>query len=274
MSILIIYHGFPCKDGFCAAWVLHKKYPDAEFMPGIHQTTESRPDVTGKDVIIVDFAYDRQTLLEMKEEANSLVVLDHHVGNEKDLVGLAFCTFDINKSGARLAWEYCFGDEPAPWLVEYTEDRDLWRWRLPDSKSVSAALCCYPHNFEVWDDLGKMNIEEFRQIGSIVKEYQNQRVTEICNNAREIEIAGHKILCANTCVLQSEVGNTLAVGRPFSATRFQLKDGRWQYSLRSILDEGGIDVSEIAAKFGGGGHTTAAGFVISVPRNLEMNVVH
>ena len=261
MSTLVIHHGFPCKDGFCSAWVLRKKYPDADFVSGIHGSTEPRPDVTGKDVIIADFSYDRDILLEMKSEANSLIVLDHHADREKQLEGLDFCIFDTTKSGARLSWEYCFPDQPVPWLVAYVEDRDLWNWKLPDSEAINATLGCYRHDFEVWDELGEMSLEEFKKVSVAVKAYQDQRVTEICNNAREIEMAGYKVLCANTCVLQSEVGNALAVNRPFSVTRFQLEDGRWKYSLRSIKGKG-IDVSKIAALFSGGGHPEASGCTI------------
>ena len=47
-------------------------------------------------------------------------------------------------------------------------------------------------------------------------------------------------------------------GAPFCASWFRRADGRIQYSLRSRDDR--MDVSEIAKKFGGGGHRNAAGF--------------
>lgn len=274
MSTLIIHHGYPCKDGFCSAWVLRKKYPDAEFVSGTYDSTDPRPDVTGRDVIIVDFSYDRDTLLQMKEEANSLIVLDHHASAEKELKGLHFCIFDMDKSGARLAWEYCFGDEPSHWLVDYTEDRDLWNWTLPDTKVVNAALQCFRHDFEVWDEIGEMALEDFLKtetaIGArAVVIYEEKRIEDIIYHAQEIEMAGHKVLCANSSVLPSEVGGVLAKDRPFGVVRHQLGDGRWKYSLRSR--EGGIDVSEIAALFGGGGHPQAAGCTIEHDSMDEVN---
>lgn len=267
MSVLVIHHGYPCKDGFCAAWILHKKYPDAEFVSGIYQSEEDLPDVKGKDVIIADFSYDRETLLKMKEEANGLIVLDHHAGAERALTGLDFCVFDMSKSGARLTWEHCFPNQEAHWLVDYTEDRDLWHWQLPNTKIVNAALQCFHHDFELWDRLGEMTLEEFLKtetaIGAkAVVEYEIKKIEDIVAMAFEIEFAGYKVLCANTCVLQSEVGNELAKGRPFSVTRFQLPDGKWKYSLRSIPAEGGIDVSKVCALFGGGGHPPASGCTI------------
>lgn len=50
-----------------------------------------------------------------------------------------------------LAWEFWNGREIAPWLVDYTEDRDLWRHKLPDSEEINAALRSYPLDFELWD---------------------------------------------------------------------------------------------------------------------------
>ena len=43
----------------------------------------------------------------------------------------------------------------------------------------------------------------------------------------------------------------------------------WQYSLRSRSD---FDVSEIAKKFGGGGHAKAAGFATKEPVHIRAEV--
>jgi bifunctional oligoribonuclease and PAP phosphatase NrnA len=55
-----------------------------------------------------------------------------------------------------------------------------------------------------------------------------------------------------------------------SALLVELNDGRIRCSLRST---GGIDVSEIAAKFGGGGHKMAAGTFLSGPIEQAKEIV-
>ncbi|MBN1803930.1 MAG: bifunctional oligoribonuclease/PAP phosphatase NrnA [Sedimentisphaerales bacterium] len=55
-----------------------------------------------------------------------------------------------------------------------------------------------------------------------------------------------------------------------SALLVELKDGRIRCSLRST---GGIDVSEIAAKFGGGGHKMAAGTFLSGPMEQAKEII-
>ena len=55
MKILCIYHG-NCADGFGAAWAVRKRFGDeVEFHAGVYQTEP--PDVSGRDVVMVDFSY-------------------------------------------------------------------------------------------------------------------------------------------------------------------------------------------------------------------------
>ena len=257
MRPLVIYHG-SCPDGFCAAWVAHRSLgDDADYQPANYG--ESPPDVSGRDVFILDFSYKRPVMLEVIDKAKSVVVLDHHKTAKAELDGLACATFDMEKSGGRLSWEHFFPVKPAPWLVDYTEDRDLWRWNLPSSKEMSAALASLPWTFDEWDRLNALhNPEELVAAGAAILRYQSQQVESQVKNAAEIELAGHKVLAVNATHLTSEIAGKLAEGRPFGACFFIRGDGRKVWSLRSR--EGGIDVSEVAKAKGGGGHRNAAGF--------------
>lgn len=277
MPDLVLYHA-GCWDGFCAAWLAHKAFPDAQFVPV--QYGQEPPDVTGRDVWILDFSYKRPVLLAMKEKAKDILVADHHKTAQADLEGLDWCIFDMEKSGARLTWELLWDnkllpaawleDRPslcnliAPWLVDYTEDRDLWRWSLPSSKAVNAALRTFPLEFALWDRLAKKHADELVQEGNAIIRYQQKLIESHVNHAYETDISGHKVLCVNcTCAdLTSEVAGELAKDRPFGVCWFEAEEGNMRvFSLRSR--DGGIDVSEIAKAHGGGGHARAAGF--SVP---------
>lgn len=57
------------------------------------------------------------------------------------LIGL-----NMDRSGAAIAWEHFHNDE-MPDLIRYIEDRDLWRWELPDSEAVSEALGLWISDF-------------------------------------------------------------------------------------------------------------------------------
>jgi len=73
-------------------------------------------------------------------------------------------------------------------------------------------------------------------------------------------IAGYQVPVVNLSDNISEVGNALCKRfpeYPFSVSYCDRSDGQRSWSLRSIGD---FDVSDIAKKFGGGGHRNAAGF--------------
>lgn len=264
---LVLYHA-NCPDGFCAAWAAHNSLKDnAEYLP-VQYGTEP-PDTSGRDVVIVDFSYKRPVMASIIESCNSLVVLDHHKTAEKELAGLGDgndkCRiwYDMDRSGARMAWDYFCPDRPVPWVVDYVEDRDLWRWKLGHSREISAAIASRPLAFEWFYEYAGIHrdTEEFRRLvdeGAAILRYQETVIESAVKNASEIELAGHKVLTVNTTVLFSEVAGRLAEGRPFGATYFIRSDGKRQWSLRSR--DGGVDVSEIAKMFGGGGHRNAAGF--------------
>lgn len=263
-NVFVIYHK-QCSDGFCSAWVIRKVYPNAQFFPAAHGTLP--PDIEGKDVVMVDFAsYKREAFLAMKKQANSLVVLDHHKTAADKLGDLPFCHFNMNKSGARIAWDYFFKKKEMPWLVGYTEDRDLNKWVLPHSREVNAALSSYRMNFWVWDTLEKIvstqdlrsSRSEFVQEGAAIYRYENMQVESIVNHARESMLGEHKVLAANTPVYFGDVASTLAKNRSFGIAWHLREDGKYVYSLRS--EEKGIDVSQVAEKYGGGGHLRSSGF--------------
>lgn len=250
---VVIYHA-NCADGFCAAWLAHKAWPDAEFIPANYG--DEPPDVKGKHVIIVDFSYKRPVLEKMYSEAASLVVLDHHKTAEAELTGLPYATFDMNKSGAHLIWDY-LGFVAHNWVMNYVEDRDLWRWQLPDSREISATISSYPMSFNHWDELYKRRPILAAKEGHAILRCQKQIIEKHVKNAYETQLGDHKVLCCNATTLISEIGEALGKDRPFSITYFYNGD-EYIYSLRSHKD--GVDVSEIAKEFGGGGHKHAAGF--------------
>jgi len=65
--------------------------------------------------------------------------------------------------------------------------------------------------------------------------------------------------------IMSDLVGELAHGFPFAAG-YQDQGSLRKWSLRS--NSGGIDVSAIASRFGGGGHLHAAGFTTRLPKDL------
>lgn len=287
MKPLVIYHG-NCWDGFCAAWVARKVLgPDCDFIP--FQYGVDPPDCTGRDVYVLDFSFPRNRMRGILSQANRVVVIDHHKTAQAELAGLTdefllrpdlitnqpgsqlpIIHFDMEKSGGRLAWEFFCTDPklslancPVPWLVDYTEDRDLWRWKLDWSREINAWLRSWPLDFAQWDSFalvgpGCRAWDMWVDAGSAILRREKQIVDDHVAHANEIELDGHKILAVNATVLFSDIAGELAKDRPFGAAYFIRADGKRVWSLRST--DAGVDVSAVAKAHGGGGHRNAAGF--------------
>lgn len=271
MPDICIYHA-NCADGFGAAWAVWRRFGDAvRFISASYGDVP--PEVEGKRILIVDFSYPADELQALASRNIHVTVLDHHKTAEAELSQLLAVPslgihFDMDKSGARLAWEWCCPEhenQPFPLLLAYVEDRDLWRFRLPQSREASAYISCFEKDFAVWSELAEtFDLADFRRealtTGEIVLAKQRLDIEALLAVAtRTTTIAGKRVPIANVPFMwASEAGNILAEGNHFAATYFDAEDGTRRVSLRS--DAHGLDVSEIARSFGGGGHMHAAGF--------------
>lgn len=255
---VVLYHA-DCMDGFGAAWALWKRFPQARFIPVSHGNPPPQ-DLQEQHVVMVDFSYDRQTILALARQTASLQVLDHHVTAQAALQDLPFAYFDMNRSGAVLAWEWAH-QRPVPWLLQYVQDKDLWQWKLPFSREISAALASYPFDFNVWDQL---QFDILKLEGAGILRYENSLIDKMVKEAIVVKFAGHLVPIVHSSILTSQIGERLSKDNPFCVIWHQ-KDCRRYFSLRS--KKGGISVAKIAARFGGGGHTHAAGFSIPIENN-------
>lgn len=261
---LVIYHG-GCRDGFCAAYVVWRRLgPSAEFFPGYHgQPPPARGHTEGRDVYVLDFSYQRPVVEELASRCGSLLVLDHHATAEAALAGLPYARFDMSRSGAGMAWDHFFPDEPRPWFVDYVEDRDLQRHELPGTEELSAYLGVVPFDFAMWEALPKQLTEHARRhymsLGLAIAAKVRQYVAEVSKNAVRGEFEGYSVPFVNAPQVDiSELVAHLCQNEPLAVGWFVRGDGKVQYSLRSV--PGGVDVSELAKRWGGGGHRHAAGF--------------
>lgn len=267
----IVFYHHPCSDGHCAAWMLNYFFPDATYVPVNYDAHQEDPlpfiaQCEGRNVMIVDFSFPRQTMQMMNSAANELVVLDHHKTAEEACQGLDFCKFDMNQSGAGLVKEWLEeGEFEIPYLMaevaDYVEDRDLWKFELRDSKAFNAAIRSYGLTFKDWDSFLEKQHAELPLEGEAILRYQSILIDDVCKRADLVTFAGIDRIFMVRCDIHgivSEVGGRLARSRPFAVTFFDKNKSTRVFSLRS--DKDGMDVSEIAKRFGGGGHKHAAGF--------------
>lgn len=282
---LVIYHG-NCADGFSAAWCFWRKYgTGADYVAGVYQ--QDPPDVTGRDVYLVDFSYKAPVVADMLQKARSVTLIDHHKTAIDDLRPLKadmaatnnngmgdnfgwFC--DLNRSGATLAWDYLFPGEDRPLLLGHVEDRDLWRFKLPGTREIQAFVFSHEYSFEMWDKLmsaDQVELLKMTAAGAAIERKHHKDVAElvaVCK--RRMVIGAYDVPVASLpYTLVSDAAHLMAQGEPFAACYWDTAEGR-VFGLRAT-DEG-VDVSEVAKQYGGGGHAKAAGF--KVPRGHALAV--
>jgi oligoribonuclease NrnB/cAMP/cGMP phosphodiesterase (DHH superfamily) len=264
---LCIYHK-GCLDGQGAALAMYLKHPYTEFYPGVY--SEAPPDVTNREVYLVDFSYPIDVLAQMLETAKSVTIIDHHRTAIE-----ALCSFNHPKltkvlsydhSGAVLTFMYFFPSDEVPQLLQHIQDRDLWRFELTFTRPVTSYFYSLDFEPSEWaqyleGSFWRRNCGIFIAGGETLMRQEVKRVRQLCESSRSMEICGHTVQVVNcNHFYASDVGHELAKDRPFGATYYDVEDGR-VFSLRS--DDKGLDVSEIAKTFGGGGHKHASGFKIS-----------
>lgn len=156
----VLYHG-NCVDGFAAAWAVWRALGEGPSVAGggatYHPVMYGQPfpmelltdDVDG--VVLADFSYPREVLQEVGRRVVGLLVLEHHRSAEVELQGLPGVLFDVTRSGAGLAWDHLHGRISRPWLIDYVEDRDLWRFALHASRQINAYIATTPFTFEAFE---------------------------------------------------------------------------------------------------------------------------
>jgi nanoRNase/pAp phosphatase (c-di-AMP/oligoRNAs hydrolase) len=279
---ICLYHR-ACWDGLAACWAARRKLgtgPEMSYIPAQYGDPLP-PEITGAGdthpvidtVFMLDFSTDRETTEAIAARmARRVVVLDHHASAEKALAGLdgrpgLRVVFDMEKSGAVLAWEYFHAGQPMPKVLSYIQDRDIWIWKLPYSREISACLASHPKSFETIDHFAEemtydVFLNEMVAEGSAILRYQAQIVDSLAYRARPTLVGGHTVPGVNSACLQSEIGNRILEKdglAKFACVWFVTGEGDTVYSLRG---RGNFDVSIVAKEMGGGGHFSSAGFTV------------
>ena len=261
---VVLYHA-DCPDGFGGAYAAWKKLGDAaDYIPVKHGKPPPEGFV-GATVYFIDFCYPKETMDAIVSEAGSVTVLDHHEGMKEVVESMSKYAYDAKRSGATIAWGYFHPGVPAPTLLKYVEDGDLYKFVLPYSRAVLGYVYSQPFEFAMWENLMKNleNAEEREKIiarGIVYSEHFAHLVESIMKKAELVRFEGYDCYLAGaSSEFTSDVGNGLARAKPPLALILNARADVIHVSLRSVDD---ADVSAIARKYGGNGHPRAAAFRI------------
>ena len=257
---LVLYHA-DCDDGFGAAYAAWLSLgDDATYQPVHHGDVVASELLAGRQVFILDFSFSPEIISTLSAVTTQIVLLDHHKSAAEQWQGVVAppntaITFDMERSGAQMSWDYFHPGVSRPPLIDYIADRDLWRFALPGTREFCAGLSLQSNSFPVWRALSP---EAVMADGRVVAAHQQRQIERILrSDQRPITLLGHQGLAANIVDNTSEIGHRIALRSGTFALLFSIKGDRVMCSLRSLAP---FDVSEIAKHYGGGGHAQAAGF--------------
>ncbi len=264
-KVVVIYHD-QCRDGFGAAYAAWKKFgDDASYIP--RKTQEPVPEgIEHKELYIVDYCYNKEQLEGLVAKNKSVVVIDHHKTSEEAVRSFKHNVFDIEHSGAVLAWKYFHPHIEVPKLLLYIEDHDLWKFQMEHNREFGAALGEYTQDFETWDKLAENlsdrdDFSKFISHGATIAGFEDKLVDKLLSFKEKIVFEGNEMYAVNCSrIYRSIVANKLAQlnkdeGKLAMAIVYYRYDGRVHCSLRSLDD---VDVAAMAEKYGGGGHKNAS----------------
>jgi uncharacterized protein len=266
----------PCMDGLFAAAIANMRHPEAHLVPAIYGL-ENAPNLNLKErdlVYLLDLTYPAHVLESWHRQGADVVVLDHHKTAMQDLSGLSasiVTNFDMNRSGAMLAWDYFFHGD-APLIVQYVQDRDLWRKQMPDTDLINLGLASMmrPLDLQVAIDLALWLIREdgfaqgqlasLKNTGMATEVLIRDAIADASRRAQWRIVNGYEVPFVRVQgeyekIAYSDIGHRLLNLHPSAPFACVETGGGW--ALRS--EDCRLDVSTIAKSLGGGGHRNASG---------------
>jgi oligoribonuclease NrnB/cAMP/cGMP phosphodiesterase (DHH superfamily) len=178
----------------------------------------------------------------------------------------------MEKSGVGLTWEYFFPDEPIPPHLDMVQDRDLWKFKLPNTQNFVAGLFFESDCLEnieqkltLYDEMlnNPTKVEKIIELGSLLNLHKQIKikhiVKKISNN--KYTFNGYSVICYNTpgIELTSDLGNALSSEYCDLAVLWSYDhfSEEYHYSLRSTNK---VNCANLARDMlNGGGHPNAAG---------------
>ncbi len=283
MTPTIYYHG-GCLDGMTAAYAAWNHFQGkGSYHPFVYGKRDL-PLPSNGPVYFLDCCPPTELVHQLVHEGTlQVTIIDHHQTATPTLENLrrayqeSECKveilFDLNRSGAGLAWDYFQGPGNRHELVDLVEDRDLWRFSLSSTQAINDYLESLPMDFPTWDatfrrwDSSKPGI---LYEGTAIGRMKGRQVEKAVARAYFEKVNRYKVPHVNASHFHSEIGHALLAkypGADFAVVWFTNQDQERVYSLRS--EDRRRNVGNIALLYGGGGHRNAAGFVLPPQDNQQ-----
>jgi oligoribonuclease NrnB/cAMP/cGMP phosphodiesterase (DHH superfamily) len=267
-TTVCLYHND--TDGRCSAAIVRRALGTDVLLRAMDYGFRSVPweDLqAAAKVVIVDFALPLEDMQRLRE-TTELIWIDHHKSAIEELAALSDLPGrrSIDEAACVLTWRVFYPDHSLPDAVKYIGDRDIWRMALEETPAFGEGLYqedTRPANDALWQPLLDDDDELVRKLiehGQVLHQARLKSIWRtVAREGFEVRFEGHKTLVINDRG-SGELG-VYSRQRGYEVAYCyidRLHEGK--LTTRVTLYSDKVDVSEIARKFGGGGHAGAAGF--------------
>lgn len=304
-NINIVIHHYPCPDGELSASIFKSKYKNSIFIPWMHENKEKlvkeikeiiSNQHTKPIVYYLDYCPDFLTALEISELVEKIIIIDHHKSAcdkfQTDLNGYIVqmiespnieLTFNNEKSGCQLTWEYCYPNKEYPLSVKHIGNRDIWVWDDINTEPFTSAYHLHydinkeltpEERLDIYKKILECDEDRFNIIvkegESLIKKMRNECL-ELLPTVKpliDFDINGKHLMVIEVPMTKYHLTKYIQELIKSRYPEHQVlrlvykKDLMNVYSLRSLHNE--IRVDLLAQKYGGNGHSQASGYSINL----------
>lgn len=269
--MLCIYH-IADHDGKGSAAIVRSVYPGCDLMGLNHDMEIPYEEIRKHDQIVVcDIALPLDFMFELAQ-TKDFIWIDHHLSvikeydeavkkGKPEIKGIR----RVGTAAICLTWEYFYPDRQIPEGIKLIGLNDLFMLEdkrvRPFEYAIQSQGVNRPQD-EIWKRLInnevdiKATVEKGKAILSWIKARNYRLVRSL---AFESQYMGYKCICANMPQGYSEFFDSLPDRQQFDVmiNFYMNKKNGWNLSFYTEKED--VDVSKIAATFGGGGHQKASG---------------
>jgi oligoribonuclease NrnB/cAMP/cGMP phosphodiesterase (DHH superfamily) len=265
---LCLYHDDP--DGRCAAAIVRRavganlKLHALEIGDPVPWEEAERSDL----VVLVDYSLTLEAMKRL-QSSGGFIWVDHHKSALKEL-GEAMMNVpgerSLDAAACELAWRTFFPGVALPQAVALIGDRDIWRMALPGTRQFGEGIYqedMDPANDALWGPLlddDKKLVSELTERGRLLYQVRLAGIVDrVDRYGFDTNFEGYRARAINDRG-SGDMGEYIRQqGYELGYCYIEaMRDGELLTIVTLYSDA--VDVSEIARKYGGGGHKGAAGF--------------
>ena len=272
----IVKYAYKNKKGYspnvnCIGWTYGDAIPD--------QLQSIDPNTT--TIVICDISLDSPTMMSLstmfREQGLEVIWIDHHKTAIETAKALKYNDFEgfreVGTAACELTYNYFFPFNEVPAVVKVLAAYDVWDKSTYDWETI---VLPFQYGMRTCTEIPEEFLNrtsmfpgEFLDMGRGIIKYNEQRYKNICENAFEMIIDGHKAICLNSQDFSSntfdsiydENKHDLMLNFAFRPTH---NPGELIVRCSLYTTNEDFNVGNLAKLFGGGGHVQAAGFELTM----------